>query len=188
VSTEGNPPPPELGQPQPAAPQEPALNATSEAGAPAADAEADQSSGPHRVTLVDHARISAELAEGTRPQAEVLEQHGLTEEQWTEATSFWMLRLAEDVKERATLATLPLQYSDAFAQAQAELAPVKPMTPEEWATLTVEIQRAGPTQPLAARNLSSADYTRLARHFAQTLATDPLQNERFLRVYLALQG
>lgn len=143
---------------------------------------------PHAIDLEQHARISAALAEGTRPQAEVLEGFGITDAQWNESSAYWMPKLAEDAQRNGAAARLPIVYSNAFSEAQDAAAPVPPMSPEDWAQLTVEIQiEGGPGQPLARRNLSLADYLRLARHFAKRLSSDPEEQRRFFERFLALQ-
>jgi hypothetical protein len=143
---------------------------------------------PHGVTLFDHAKIAAKVAENDRPTADVLAEHELTEAQWNESTTYWMGRMADDVTQHGIEAKVPTTYSDAFGKAQDAIKPVPPMTPEEWATLTVEVQQSGgPARPLAARNLSIPDYLRLARHWARVLSSVPAQNRRFFATYEALQ-
>lgn len=142
----------------------------------------------HGITLVQHAQIAARIAEGDVPLAKVLEAHALNEDQWNEATMHWMMRLGEDVAKHGATAALPHDYSDAFARAQDAIRPVPAMTPEDWAILTVEIQNTGgPARPLAIRNFSTADYLRLARHWAKVLSSDPIQGKRFFVAYEALQ-
>lgn len=143
---------------------------------------------PHGITLEAHAEIAAAIAEGTRKYADVLESVRLTEPQWNESTAYWMPKLAEDAMQNGVQARLAIVYSDAFSRAQDAMAPVPPMTPEDWATLTVEVQKeGGPGEPLARRNLSLADYLRLARHFAKRLSSDPMEQEQFFARYVALQ-
>jgi hypothetical protein len=143
---------------------------------------------PHGVTLVAHAEIAALIAEGQQPQREVLAAAGLTEPQWNDATMYWMPKLASDAAEKGAEATLAIEYSDAFAAAQERLAATVAMTPEEWATLTVEIQSEGGTgEPLARRRLSLPDYLRVARQMAKRLSTDASEQKRFMSTYLALQ-
>lgn len=143
---------------------------------------------PHGITLEAHAEIAAAIAEGTRKYADVLESVRLTETQWNESTAYWMPKLAEDAQQNGVQARLAIVYSDAFSKAQDAMAPVPEMSPEDWATLTVEVQvEGGPGQPLARRNLSLADYLRLARHFAKRLSRDPVEQDRFFTRYVALQ-
>jgi len=143
---------------------------------------------PHGISLVAHAQISAALAEGTRPQNEVLASFQLNEKQWLESTTYWLPKLAEDAQANGAQARLAIEYSDAFSAAQDSFAPVKPMTAEEWAVLVVEVQRdENPSPPLARRQLSLADYFRLARHFARLLSSDPTEQKRYLDRYLSLQ-
>lgn len=143
---------------------------------------------PHGIELEQHARIAAALAEGGRPQAEVLEGFRVTESQWNDSTGYWMNELAGDAQKNGAQAKLPILYSNAYSEAQDALAPVPQMSPEEWAQLTVELQsEGGPGQPLARRNLSLADYLRLARHFAKRLSSDPDEQQKFFDRYLALQ-
>jgi hypothetical protein len=143
---------------------------------------------PHGVSLIDHALISAEIAEAQQPTAKILEQHRLTESAWTESTMYWMKRIGDDAVAAGAEARLAIVYSDAFGRAQDGLRPVPVLTPEEWAALTVEIQQRGnPAAALAARNLSHADYLRLARHWAKALSSDPGLNNRFVAAYDSLQ-
>ncbi|AGP36447.1 hypothetical protein [Sorangium cellulosum] len=143
---------------------------------------------PHGITLFDHAEISAEIAEAARPQADILEAHGLTEAQWNEASIFWMTRIGQDVREHGEDARIPQLYSDAFSKAQDALKPPPAMDAATYAKLVVDIQAAGgPAQPLAARSLSLADYLRLSRHMARLLSTDPAQAKTFSEAYQRLQ-
>jgi hypothetical protein len=142
---------------------------------------------PPRITLEDHARISASIAERDRSMKEVLEAERIDESAWMDATSYWMKKMAEDAAQRGVEATLAIDYSDAFSRAQDAIRPVPEMTPEEWAGLAAEILIAGgPGRPLAARNLSQADYLRLARHWAKRLAGDPAQNRRYFVTFEAM--
>ncbi|MEJ7728280.1 MAG: hypothetical protein WKG00_03610 [Polyangiaceae bacterium] len=143
---------------------------------------------PHGVTLFDHARISAEVAEADRSQAAILESHGLTEAQWNEATQYWMRRMGDDVMQNQQHARVPLLYSDAFSGAQDALKPLPRMDIEGYATLVAAIQNTGsPAPPLAARALSMADYLRASRHFARLMAADAAQAQRFFEILQALQ-
>lgn len=152
------------------------------------DQSTAQHGAPHGVTLFDHAQISAELAEGDRPLARVLDAHRLTEAQWNEATLYWMKRMGDDVLSHGENARIPLVYSDAFSKAQDALKPLPPMDVDGYAALVAAIQAAGsPAQPLAVRSLSTADYLRLSRHFAKVMATDPAEASRFFERLQALQ-
>jgi hypothetical protein len=148
-----------------------------------------QKGAPHGITLFDHAQISAEIAEGDRPQASILEAHQLTEAQWNESTIHWMNRIGEDVREKGENARIPIVYSDAFAKAQDALKPLLPPSDAaSWVKLVVDIQLAGgPAAPLAARGLSIADYHRLSRHWARVLSSDAEQSRVFFETYRALQ-
>ncbi|XYH96684.1 hypothetical protein ACMHYB_54405 [Sorangium sp. So ce1128] len=147
-----------------------------------------QKGAPHGITLFDHAQISAEIAEGDRPQASILAAHQLTEAQWNESTIHWMTRIGEDVREKGENARIPIVYSDAFAKAQDALKPVPPSDAASWAKLVVDIQLAGgPAAPLAARGLSIADYHRLSRRWARVLSSDAEQSRVFFEAYQALQ-
>ena len=153
-------------------------------GASPESASADAAS--PKISLTQHAEISAQLAEGTRPQHEVLKERELSEAEWNRATQFWMLHIAEDTQTHGAAATLGIVYSDAFAKAQDAIKRVIEMAPEQWATLSVEIQQQGPARPLAQRNLSNSDYIRLARHFARVLSSDPRAHDRYWQTYQAL--
>jgi hypothetical protein len=142
----------------------------------------------HGLELGDHARISAELAEGDRPTAEVLAAYDLDEQRWTEATRFWMDRVAADALALGVEATLAIEYSEAFAAAQDALKAPPEMTPEDYAELVVAIQRRGsPKQPLGDRRLSLADYSRLSRRFAALFCSDPRAQRRYFDTFVRLQ-
>lgn len=118
----------------------------------------------------------------------MLESFRVTDAQWNDSSGYWMNKLAEDAQKNGADARLPIVYSNAFSEAQDAAAPVTPMTPEDWAQLTVEAQvEGGPGQPIARRNLSLADYLRLVRHWAKRLSSDPDEQNRFFQRYLALQ-
>src|SRR5689334_15550577 len=111
---------------------------------------AAQQGAPHGITLFDHAEISAEIAEETRPMAVILEARGLTEAKWTESTMYWMKRIGDDVLEHGQDARVPRVYSDAFGKAQDALKAAPEMDAATYAKLVVDIQLAGgPDQPLA---------------------------------------
>lgn len=159
-----------------------AVDETDDAG------EVRQRGAPYGITLFDHATIAAELAEGDRPYAEVLEAHQLSDAQWNESTSYWMTRMGDDVRERGKDAMIPQLYSDAFGKAQGALGQAPSMDAPSYARLVVEIQMAGgPARPLAARGLSTADYLRLSRHFARVLSSDPEQARVYFEAYQAAQ-
>lgn len=138
------------------------------AGGPAGDGRERP---PHGIDLVAYAEISAELAEGDRPLAEVLRERGLTDAQWSDATIFWTRTMAEDA--RGGEPRLALEFSDAFARAQDARRPLVPLSVEEWARLRNDIDADGVAASLAARGLSLSDYARLVRHWAKALATSP---------------
>ncbi|MCA9622749.1 MAG: hypothetical protein KC731_27205, partial [Myxococcales bacterium] len=133
----------------------------------------------HGIDLERHAAVSAEIAEAKQSQGEILAAHGIEEAHWNEASTELMRRLGEEVMEKGAQAMAPHRYSAAFAAAQDRLAEVVKMEPEDWARLTVEIQRAGsPTAALASRQLSQADYIRLGRHFSRLFVADPEAHDR----------
>lgn len=158
---------------------------TAPAGAPSPEATAPP---PHGVTLEDHARISAQIAEGDRPLAAILEPLKLTEAAWNEATMHWMGRIGDETLARGKDAELPHVYSRAFSDAQDAIKPVPPSDAASYAKLVVDVQLAGgPARPLAARGLSMADYLRLSRHWAKVLSSDPEQEKIFSATYQELQ-
>lgn len=150
---------------------------------------AEQAGAPHGITLFDHAEISAEIAEGDRLLAEILEPRRLTEEAWNESTLFWMKRIGDDALSHGQDAKLALVYGDAFATAQGARKAVVDMPPEAYAALVVDIQRSGgPAAPLETRGLSIADYLRLSRQQATRLSSDPEAAARFFETYRTLHG
>ena len=143
---------------------------------------------PHGITLFDHAEIAAALAEGERPEAEVLRDRGLTSAQWVDATMHWMRRMGDDALENGAKARVAVVYAEAFGRAQDALRAPPTMDPEAWAALTVAIQQSGdPAGPLAERRLSTPDLMRLVRHFARLLPADVEASRRFTEAYVALQ-
>jgi hypothetical protein len=143
---------------------------------------------PHGVTLESYARVTAWMAEGDRPAAALLEAEGLTEKAWMEATQYWLSQMGADALARGVEAQLALAFSEEFGRAQDALKGVPDLTAEDWATLIVEIQQtAKPAPALAVRGLSQADFSRLVRHWAKRLASDPEQNVRFMKAYESLQ-
>lgn len=157
-------------------------------GSEGSNRSATQQGAPHGITLFDHAQIAAEIAEGDRSSAAVLEAHELDEAQWSASTIYWMTRLGDDVREHGEKARIVHVYSDAFAKAQDGLKPVPPSDAATYAKLVVDIQLAGgPADPLAVRGLSTADYLRMSRHWARVLSTEPRQAEMFFEAYQAEQ-
>lgn len=156
-------------------------------GAQPAAPRATTEAAPHGLTLFDHARISAEIAEGAPPFAEVLRRNDVSEAAWNESTIYWMKRLGDDVLANGQHARLPELYSSAFGQAQDGMKPVPAMTPVEYAELVAQILVAGgPAEPLAARNLSQADYLRASRRFARQFAAQPADAQAFADRFAAL--
>jgi len=126
------------------------------------------------LTLEEHARISAEIAEGEVSEAEVLKRRGLSQQQWNDATLQFMTALAEDAQKNGAEATLALIYSEQFGAHQQSLKPSPDMTPEQWEELQFDIERSdGPDIPLAQRQMSMADYLRLVRVFAKRMTEEP---------------
>lgn len=158
-------------------------------GIEATDKAATRQGAPHGITLFDHAQIAAEIAEGDRTAAEVLEAHEITDAQWNESTMYWMTRLGDDVREHGQDARIPHVYSDAFAKAQDAIKPAPLMDVVAYAKLVVDVQAAGgPADPLAIRGLSTADYLRLSRHWARVLSSDAEQAAVFFGAYEALHA
>ena len=132
--------------------------------------------------MEDHARISAEVAEGTHDEAEVLKRHGLSADEWNDATRHWMTALAEDVQRLGADARLAIEYSDSFASHQQSLKAPLDMSPERWAELEYDIERSeAPDVPLSSRQMSLADYMRLVRVFAKRMAEEPAVAVRVAR-------
>lgn len=153
-----------------------------------ADREGEAGAGEDEITLERHAEISAEIAEGDKPLAEILAAHRISEARWNEATVAWMKAIGDDVLVNADKATLPHVYSDAFSRAQDAKKPVVPMDAEAYATLVVDVQIAGgPAEPLNVRGLSTADYLRLSRHWSKVLSSDEKESAAFFDAYDRLQ-
>ena len=115
--------------------------------------------------LATYAAIRAALAERDRPLSVILIDHNLTVAEWTTFSATWDQRLASD----DALATT---FSEEFVRAQDTRKPIPPMTPDEWARLSLEAASGGLSAALSARRLSVADHARLSRHFARLFAKD----------------
>lgn len=141
-----------------------------------------------RIPLGLHARIAAEIAEGSRPVADVLAAHGLDEATWHEASLHWHRAMGDEAEARRGAAELAPRYAKAFADAQDALSPRVDLTPEAWAELVSEVRDAGELLgPLERRGLKPADYLRLQRFFAELVASDPEVAARFYRAYERLE-
>lgn len=118
-----------------------------------------------------YATISAELAEGARPAAEVLAAFELDEAAWADLSRAFGEALAEDAGRDGALA---IAFSQAFAAHQDRLRPAPPLSVEQWAALEAEIEAwDSPAAALATFGLTLPDYFRLARRFATMLSRDP---------------
>lgn len=141
------------------------------------------------IGLEDHARISAEIAEGDETEAEVLKRHGISSKQWTDATTRVMTELADDAQIHGAEARLAVRYSEAFAARQQALKPAPELSPEQWAELQFDIEREGSTDaPLANRRMSLADYIRLVRVYAKRMVEEPEVAVRVQRRQAELQS
>jgi hypothetical protein len=136
---------------------------------------------PFGIQLPDYARISADLAEGDRPAALALAAYDLTPESFAELSIYWTGRMAHDLQHGDGSAAITMAFSAAFTQAQDEKKALIPLSVEEWAMLTLQLERDG-VQVLALRGLRSADHMRLVRHWARTLGADPALAARYAAV------
>lgn len=130
---------------------------------------------PHAIDLLAYAEISADIAEGDRPIAEILRERSLTDEQWVEVATFWNRRMAESAQPDVSGNAEPrvaLLFSEAFARAQDQKRPLVPLSVEDWAKLVHETREEGVGPALARRGLRTADYARLVRYWAKALATE----------------
>jgi hypothetical protein len=124
----------------------------------------------HGIDLVAYAIISADLAEGDRPVADVLEERKISLDAWTEVTTHWAKAMAADAATGTP--ALVLEFSDHFAKAQDAKKPLPPLDIRSWALLKRDVDHLGPHKALAARGLALADYSRLVRHWAKAIATN----------------
>jgi hypothetical protein len=127
------------------------------------------------ISLETYAAISAWLAED-RPLAAALEAHGVTDAQWSVGAAAWEQRVGHD-------GALAETYAAAFVRAQDALEPPRPMTPEAWARLMVDIGHEGIEGALAAQKLSAPDYARLARHFAREMGQNRATADRYAAAF-----
>jgi hypothetical protein len=131
------------------------------------------------LTLQRFAEISAAIAEGDAPLPRVLAAHGLSADTWAAASQRWSLALAADE-------ALADTYDEALVRAQDQRKPVPVMTPEQWASLVVEVAVDG-AAALARHELSRADHLRLTRHWARALGADKRLATRFHEAFYAAQ-
>jgi len=144
---------------------------------------------PHQIDLFTYAAISADIAEGDRPVGDILRERGLTDEQWMEGTIFWSRRMSDDARPDASGNVEPrvaLTFSDAFARAQDQKRPLVMLTVVQWAELVHTIEAYGVGPVLARRGLRMADHSRLVRHWAKALGTDPALTREYERARAAL--
>ncbi len=128
--------------------------------------------------LEGFARVTVALEIAREPREGVLAAHRLSARTWEAVRGYWSRCLAEDA---AVDGPLVDAYAAALERAREEQIPLPPMSPEEWAALTLDVAERGADRALAARGLLPADYFRLASHWAKTLATDSALAARHAR-------
>ncbi|MFO0759566.1 MAG: hypothetical protein U0359_23945 [Byssovorax sp.] len=131
------------------------------------------------LSLPEIAAITAAIAEGDRPAEAVLAERGLTLARWRDISTRVAYLLAED--EAAADA-----YAEAYCRAQDALKPAPDLTPEQWAELGAEVAAEG-AAALARRSLRQADWMRLSRRWAATLARDRALAARYEKRRFALE-
>jgi hypothetical protein len=146
---------------------------------------ADESAPGHGISLATFASISAALAEGDRPRADVLQAFDLDEARWVDASTDWQRRLIFEAM-ASDSTELSLEYSARFAEAQDKLKPLLPLSPEDWARLVHDVSSSGLAPALQKRALSEADFARLSRAWTKQLAENRELSSRYFAAFYSL--
>ncbi|MEP7121746.1 MAG: DUF2169 domain-containing protein [Byssovorax sp.] len=165
-------PPPLLGPlaglvaPTPSAPtpaaalEEPAVEAPAPPPAPAATVA---------ITVEQFATITAEMFEERSPRAAILDAHGLTEHDWSEAAAGWSSRLDKESARGGSKLRAPHDL--------AYLAAVEgfrgPITLAEFGRVVVGLERGGAETVLADLAIQGPAMMPLLRVWTKKVATDP---------------
>jgi len=132
------------------------------------------------LSLEAYATLMAELIAAGDAREEVLARHGLDEERWDAADTFWQERLndALDDQEEEEGSGLLAKYSAAYEVAQRAL--LAPIALEKFARVTRLLQASGDLQSsLAKAGISFAEYVRSSEHWSRRMAEDPEEERRF---------
>lgn len=132
------------------------------------------------IDLEAYAKISADIAEGDVSYQDILKLHQISDKAWNDATLYWNRTMAESAALASDPAeSLPVRFSELFAAAQDAKKPLAPLDAVGWADLVTDVENIGLARALAKRQLSSADYFRLVRHWAKTLGRDLEANRAY---------
>lgn len=154
-------PPPLSPAPPPEAP--PVGNTDKPAPAPDAPSAAASALSIERCAI-----ISAELGDRRTPRADVLRAHSLTEAAWAAVDRHWMAAIAKETERGAS--ELLSVFDAAYVTAVERLR--GPITPEEYARLTVGVERGNVRPVLAELQIQRPALMRIQRVWQKRLADD----------------
>jgi hypothetical protein len=162
-STSAPQPPPLSPAPPPEAP--PVGNPDKPAPAPAPDAPSAAAS---TLSIERCAIISAELGDRRTPRADVLRAHSLTEAAWAAVDRHWMAAIAKETERGASelLSVFDAAYVTAVERLRGAI------TPEEYARLTVGVERGNVRPVLAELQIQRPALMRIQRVWQKRLADD----------------
>ncbi len=129
-----------------------------------------------------YAALTATLAEGERPRADVLREHGLDEASWGALDRDYQDRMSRALDEEGDgVPELIARYAEAFERARRALRQDKEiLSIERFGDATREIKRLGdPMAALGALGISLADFLRANEHWTRKMLEDPSLLARF---------
>lgn len=153
------------------------LSFAAEAGVPASPHEADElrmarfvaweTCSTPALPLAEYAAVSAALAEGREPRAEVLARHDLSEDTWTFEERAWLQTIGDRALEGD--GRLAVEYGECFTAAQDALAAPgeEATTLDEYVAVRARLHRAhDPTPVLREQGITLPRWLRLDRRFS----------------------
>jgi hypothetical protein len=131
--------------------------------------------------VTTYAALAAALSDPTRTREEVLAEHGLDEDAWTQLDERWQERLSSAMDEDVDgVPALVAAYAEAFTRARHGAA--GRLSLQRFAEATREIQRRGdPATALARLGIPLAAYLESSAHWTRRIAEAPELAEQFRR-------
>lgn len=139
-------------------------------------------SGPRDIDVETYAALAAALAEGERPRAAVLGEHGLDEASWGAVDRDFQDRMSRALDEDSDgVPEIIARYAEAFERARRALRQDRAiLSIERFGDATREIRRLGdPMAALGALGISLADFLRANEHWTRRMLVDPALLQRF---------
>lgn len=128
---------------------------------------------PPQISLETYALIAAALAEGNGPREDTLRAYGFDEHRFLIEERGWLTRMAEAAMKEDT--TLAARYGELFVKAQDSLqGPGEGQESVlEYASIKVDVEDAAdPSEALAARKMTLAQWMRMDRRWARRAHED----------------